>query len=146
MMNTVFFSPWSALAGGILIGLSATLLLALNGRIAGISGILNGVVNPQTGDTTWRWLFLIGLVVGGAVYGWASATPAWAQSAFTPVPMLIGGLLVGYGTRMGNGCTSGHGVCGLGRLSPRSLVAVVTFLSTGILTVYLIRHVFGGIF
>lgn len=130
-----------ALGGGILIGVSATLLLAFNGRIAGISGIVNGAMNLANREL-WRWLFLLGMLGGGALYEYALASQPTPHSTFTPWAMIVGGFLVGFGTRMGNGCTSGHGVCGLGRLSGRSLVAVMTFLLTAILTVFVARHVF----
>lgn len=134
------FNWITALGGGILIGISATLLLAFNGRIAGISGIVNGAIG-LTNRELWRWYFLLGLLGGGAIYEYALATQPTPHSTFTPWAMIVGGFLVGVGTRMGNGCTSGHGVCGLGRLSLRSLVAVITFLITAILTVFVVRHV-----
>ncbi|XWK89364.1 MAG: YeeE/YedE family protein [Phormidium sp.] len=129
-----------ALIGGILIGLSATLLLAFNGRIAGISGIVNGAIafNKQE---IWRWMFILGMLLGGIFYEYALAPQPTPKSTFLPWAMIIGGFLVGFGTRMGSGCTSGHGVCGLGRLSVRSLVAVFTFMITAILTVFVVRHV-----
>ncbi len=131
----------TALAGGMLIGVAATILLLLNGRIAGVSGMVNGVLLPTRGDVAWRVLFLLGLVAGGGIY--LSLVPgAYTPRTGFPVPALvIAGLLVGFGTRMGNGCTSGHGVCGLGRLSLRSLAAVLTFMATAIATTFLIRHV-----
>jgi uncharacterized protein len=134
------FNWITALGGGILIGISATLLLAFNGCIAGISGIVNGAIELANRER-WRWLFLLGLLGGGALYEYALATQPTPHSTFAPWAMIIGGFLVGFGTRMGNGCTSGHGVCGLGRLSGRSLVAVITFLITAILTVFIMRHV-----
>jgi uncharacterized protein len=136
---------FNGLLGGILIGLSATLLLAANGRIAGISGILNGAISFVKAEV-WRWYFLVGMLVGGMLYEYAIATQPTPRSNFAPWAMVIGGFLVGFGTNMGNGCTSGHGVCGLGRLSLRSFVAVCTFLITGIVTVFVIRHgfSFGG--
>lgn len=133
------FNWIAALGGGILIGISATLLLAFNGRIAGISGIVNGAIDLANREL-WRWLFLLGLLGGGAIYEYALATQPTPHSTFTPWAMIVGGFLVGFGTRMGNGCTSGHGVCGLGRLSVRSLVAVITFLIAAILTVFVVRH------
>jgi len=135
-------SGWmTALAGGMLIGAAATVLLLFNGRIAGVSGMVNGVLLPRRGDVAWRVLFLLGLVAGGGIY--LSLVPgAYTPRAGFPVPALVvAGLLVGFGTRMGNGCTSGHGVCGLGRLSLRSLAAVLTFMATAIATTFLIRHV-----
>jgi uncharacterized protein len=140
--------PWrSALLGGILIGLSATVLLAFSGRIAGISGMINGALTFQRSER-WRWWFLGGMLLGGVLYEYAFA-PTMALDPtpirnVDPLSMILGGLLVGIGTRMGNGCTSGHGVCGLGRLSTRSLGAVLTFLSTAMVTVFLIRHSLGG--
>ncbi len=131
-----------ALTGGILIGLSATILLALTGRIAGISGIVNGAIRFNQ-QASWRWFFILGMLAGGLFYKTVLLTEsAWASS-FNPWSMLLGGLLVGFGTRMGNGCTSGHGVCGLGRLSFRSLVAVMTFMTTAIVTVWITRHLLG---
>lgn len=131
----------TATSGGVLIGLAATLLLWLNGRIAGVSGLLGGVLFPRAGDVLWRAAFLLGLVVAaGAFMAWApgAATP---RSGFPLPALLCAGVLVGFGTRMGSGCTSGHGVCGLGRLSLRSLVAVLTFMTTAIATTYVLRHV-----
>ncbi len=130
----------TALLGGLLIGTSATILLACNGRIAGISNLINGAITFAPGES-WRWFFLMGLLGGGAFYQYVLASQPTPVSAFAPWAMVGGGFLVGFGTRMGNGCTSGHGVCGLGRLSPRSLVAVLTFLTTGIVTVLIVRHV-----
>ena len=129
-----------ALLGGVLIGISATLLLLLNGRIAGIAGIVYGVTQRASGDEwAWRAAFIAGLIVAGGiamrVLGTATPSPA-------SVPVLVlAGLAVGFGTRLGNGCTSGHGVCGLARLSKRSLVAVATFMAVAIVTVYVMRHV-----
>jgi uncharacterized membrane protein YedE/YeeE len=133
------FNWMAALGGGILIGISSTLLLAFNGRIAGISGIVNGAIE-LTHRESWRWYFLLGLLGGGAIYEYGIASQPTPHSTFTPWAMIVGGFLVGFGTRMGNGCTSGHGVCGLGRCSVRSLVAVITFLITAILTVFVVRH------
>jgi uncharacterized protein len=134
------FNWVTALMGGVLIGSSATILLAFNGRIAGISGIVNGAITFAK-DEVWRWVFLLGLLLGGALYEYGLASQPTPTSTFVPWAMIIGGFLVGFGTRMGSGCTSGHGVCGLGRLSTRSLVAVLTFLSTAMLTVFVVRHV-----
>jgi uncharacterized protein len=133
-------SNWlNALAGGVLIGTSATILLAFNGRIAGISGILNNAIAFQL-DRVWSLLFLVGMLCGGTLYTYILAPGSSPQAEFTPWIVLSGGLLVGAGTRMGNGCTSGHGVCGLGKLSFRSLVAVITFLGTAMITVFITRH------
>ncbi|EHC19285.1 YeeE/YedE family protein [Fischerella thermalis] len=134
------FNWFTALVGGILIGISATLLLAFNGRIAGISGIINGAITFNK-DEIWRWMFILGMLLGGVLYEYELALEPTPKSTFAPVAMIIGGFLVGFGTRMGSGCTSGHGVCGLGRLSLRSLVAVLTFLTTAIITVFIVRHV-----
>ena len=130
-----------ALMGGVLIGLAATLLLWLNGRIAGISGIFSGVLLPKPHDTAWRAAFLIGLIIAAGLYIAFVPDAPQLRTDFSRPGLILAGLLVGFGTRMGSGCTSGHGVCGLGRLSPRSLVAVVTFMGTAIVTTFLIRHV-----
>ena len=131
-----------ALTGGILIGLSATVLLAFTGRIAGISGIFNGAIRFNQ-QASWRWFFILGMLAGGLFYKTVLFPESALASSFNPWSMLLGGLLVGFGTRMGNGCTSGHGVCGLGRLSFRSLVAVITFMATAIVTVWITRHLLG---
>lgn len=133
---------WYGLLGGVLIGLSATLLLAFNGRIAGISGMVNGAITFAAAEG-WRWLFLLGLVSGGLIYEYILAPQPTPTYPFAPATMVVAGLLVGFGTRMGNGCTSGHGVCGLGRLSGRSLVAVLTFMTAGIVTVFITHHLLG---
>ena len=132
-------SAWvNGLVGGILIGLSATVLLWGNGRIAGISGIMNGAIAFQKSDL-WRWVFLGGLIIGTCLYEFGFASQPTPTSTFSPIAMIVGGFFVGIGTRMGSGCTSGHGVCGLGRLSVRSLAAVITFLVVAILTVAIMR-------
>jgi uncharacterized membrane protein YedE/YeeE len=133
-----------ALAGGVLIGLSATLLLWLNGRVAGVSGILGGVLLPKRGDIGWRVAFLAGLVVAGGLYMAFVPGAPQPREDFARPALVVAGLLVGFGTRMGNGCTSGHGVCGLGRLSPRSLAAVGTFMATAMATTFLARHVWSA--
>lgn len=135
------FTPWSSLAGGMLIGLAAALFALLNGRIAGISGILGGLLKPQQGDIAWRAAFILGIVGAPLAYGVFSALPAIQVDAQFGA-LIAAGLLVGAGTRYGSGCTSGHGVCGLSRLSPRSLVATVTFMTAGFATVFLARHLF----
>jgi hypothetical protein len=136
---------WSLpLLGGVLIGLAATLLLWSIGRIAGISGIVNGIADAVRGDRAWRVAFLLGLMGAGALsLQFVAAPPPRAQTGATAL-LLIAGFLVGFGTRMGNGCTSGHGVCGLGRLSWRSLAAVLTFMGSGMATVYVTRHLIGS--
>jgi uncharacterized membrane protein YedE/YeeE len=134
----------SGLAGGCMIGLAATLLLWSIGRIAGISGIVNGIADAVRGDRAWRVAFLLGLMGAGALsLQFVAAPPPRAQTGATAL-LLIAGVLVGFGTRMGNGCTSGHGVCGLGRLSWRSLAAVLTFMGSGMATVYVMRHLIGS--
>ena len=130
------------LIGGSLIGLAAVLLLAINGRIAGVSGILGGLLVPTVkGDRAWRAAFLFGLIAGAALYGVWRGTLPLQLDVHGPV-LVIAGVLVGIGTRLGSGCTSGHGVCGLARRSPRSLLATVSFMAVAILTVYLTRHIF----
>ena len=131
------FTPFSALAGGALIGIATVLYLVLTGRYAGISGILRGAAFGEP-DRTMDALFVAGLVFGGAV--WFAATRSSAPHANAPWLVASGGILVGFGTSLGRGCTSGHGVCGLGRLSARSLVAVLTFVASGIVTVFVVRH------
>jgi len=135
------FTPYSALFGGILIGLGASLFMFLNGRIAGISGMLKGLLTPSTVlDNSWRVAFVIGLVSAGLAYQTLVPTQSLPVENTSPIILVLGGLLVGFGTAMGTGCTSGHGVCGLSRFSLRSLIATVIFLSTGIVTVYVLRH------
>ena len=136
------FTPWSALAGGVLIGVAAAMFLLLNGRVAGISGIVGGLLKPVGGDVGWRVAFVIGLMLAPLVYGLFATLPRLQIDA-SPVALIVAGLLVGVGTRYGSGCTSGHGVCGLSRLSPRSLVATLSFMGAGFATVFVIRHLFG---
>lgn len=133
------FTPWSSLAGGILLGLAAALFVLFSGRLLGISGILGGVIRPRRGDTGWRVAFLAGLLVAPAAWS-LFATPEMPRIETSGTVLLLAGLLVGWGTRYGSGCTSGHGVCGLSRLSPRSLAATLTFMATGFVTVYAVRH------
>jgi uncharacterized membrane protein YedE/YeeE len=141
-IDWLHFTPWDALAGGILIGLATALLLIANGRVAGISGILGGLLRPSRGDIAWRVTFILGLFVAPLVWLTLGAMPP-AQIDHSPALLAAGGLLVGVGTRFGNGCTSGHGVCGIARLSPRSLLATVCFLAAGFVTVFIVRHVLG---
>ena len=131
-----------AVSGGILIGVASWILLAGAGRISGVSSITSGVLTSKRQSSLWRWAFLFGLVGGGALFTWLLATPAVElRSAFMLIPA---GFMVGFGTVLGSGCTSGHGVCGMARLSPRSLVATGVFMTVGIATVFVIRHVLGG--
>lgn len=135
------FTPWSALIGGMLIGLAAAMLALLNGRIAGISGVMGGLFKPTRGDIGWRVAFIGGLVGASLVYSLFATLPA-VQIDASYVALIVAGLLVGVGTRYGSGCTSGHGVCGLSRLSPRSLVATLSFMGAGFVTVFVVRHLF----
>jgi uncharacterized membrane protein YedE/YeeE len=138
------FTPISGLLGGALIGASAALLLVLNGRVAGISGIVGGLLTPARGEVAWRVAFLAGLIVAPLAYaGLGGALPPVALDA-SPAVLVAAGLLVGFGTRLGAGCTSGHGVCGIGRGSPRSLTATAVFMATAIATVFVTRHLLGG--
>ena len=137
------FTPYSALAGGMLIGLAAALFAALNGRIAGISGIVGGLLVPRAGDVAWRIAFVAGMFA--APRGWLVFTrlPEIRIDAGFPL-LIVAGLVVGLSTRYGAGCTSGHGVCGIARLSPRSIVATLAFMSTGFATVFVMRHLIGA--
>lgn len=136
------FTPVSALLGGALIGLGTVVLMLANGRIAGISGILGGLLKPVKGDIAWRAAFVLGLVASPLLYALFASVPTPRMEASWGA-LVLAGLLVGAGTRYGSGCTSGHGVCGLSRLSPRSLVATATFMGAGFVTVFVIRHVLG---
>ena len=138
---SAFLTP---LLGGLLIGTSAVLLLLLLGRIAGISGIVWGAVSAQP-DNLWRWMFVLGLLLGPLAFHTLSGAPQPAPSSAPWWLALVAGFVVGVGVKLGSGCTSGHGVCGLGRLSLRSLVATLTFMATGMATVYVLRHVLGGL-
>lgn len=140
MINWPAFTPFHSLLGGVLIGLAASLLLLFNGRIAGISGIVGELFRPKRNDIAWRFVFIVGLVVSPLVYRLFHALPDISVEANTGVTVLAG-LLVGIGTRYASGCTSGHGVCGLARLSPRSLVATALFMLSAGLTVFITRHV-----
>jgi uncharacterized membrane protein YedE/YeeE len=139
MIDWNHFTPWTSLAGGALIGLSAALFVLFNGRIAGISGILGGLLQGQRGDIAWRLAFLLGLVAAPLLYALCAPLPAVTIDAGTGT-LVAAGLLVGLGTRYGAGCTSGHGVCGISRLSPRSLVATLAFMLAGFATVFVVRH------
>jgi uncharacterized membrane protein YedE/YeeE len=137
------FTPWSAAFGGALIGLAAAMFVLLNGRIAGISGVLGGLLRPVRGDIGWRVAFVAGLVGAPLLYALFTTLPAPTIDAGTGA-LVAAGLLVGAGTRYGSGCTSGHGVCGLSRMSPRSLVATFAFMAAGFATVFIVRHVLGS--
>jgi uncharacterized membrane protein YedE/YeeE len=136
------FTPLAALTGGVLIGIAAAMFALLNGRIAGISGVLGGLLRPAKGDRAWRIAFVLGLVGAPALYLLAAALPKPQIDAGYGA-LILAGLLVGIGTRYGAGCTSGHGVCGLSRLSPRSLVATAAFMGAGFVTVFITRHLLG---
>jgi hypothetical protein len=142
-IDWLHFTPWASTAGGILIGLATALLLLANGRVAGISGILGGLLRPARGDVAWRVAFIAGLFLAPIVWLTMRAMPP-AQIDHSPALLAAGGLLVGIGTRFGSGCTSGHGVCGIARLSPRSLLATACFVGAGFVTVFVVRHVLGG--
>ena len=133
------FTPWRALAGGALIGLAAVAMAVLSGRIAGISGIVGGLLRPSRGDWAWRLCFLAGLLAAPFAYAAFSALPPMRIDASAGL-IVAGGVLVGFGTRVGSGCTSGHGVCGLARRSPRSLAATLAFMAAGFATVFVLRH------
>ncbi len=137
------FTPIQSLTGGILIGLSAVLLMALHGRVAGMTGILSGVIPPVATDWPWRAAFLAGAIVAPVIWLAAGGVVPF-EVPVTTGALVFGGLLVGIGVHFGNGCPSGHGVCGLARFSPRSLAAVLTFMLTAFVTVFVIRHVIGG--
>ena len=139
------FTPISSLIGGMLIGLSVVLFMLLNGRIAGVSGIAGGLIVPVAGDWQWRLAFVLGLIAGPLVYmALGGQLPDIQFPVSSPIALIAAGLTVGFGTRLGGGCTSGHGVCGVSRLSVRSLVATGAFMFTGFATVYIIRHAMGG--
>jgi uncharacterized membrane protein YedE/YeeE len=139
-IDWIHFTPLASFGGGLLIGLAAAMLLLANGRIAGISGIVGGLLRPARGDIGWRLAFLLGLLAAPLVWLAFQAMPP-AQIDHAPGLLAIAGLLVGIGTRFGSGCTSGHGVCGIARLSPRSLVATLCFMLAGFATVFVIRHI-----
>ena len=139
MIDWAHFTPWTSLAGGVLIGAAAAMFFLLNGRVAGISGILGGLLRPSAGDIGWRVAFIAGLATAPLLYQLATPLPTVQIDADTGL-LVAAGLLVGLGTRYGSGCTSGHGVCGLSRLSPRSLVATAAFMAAGFATVFIVRH------
>jgi uncharacterized membrane protein YedE/YeeE len=133
------FTPWSALIGGLILGFAALIFILVNGRITGISGILGGLLSPSQGDVWWRVAFIAGLIMAPSIYHVFAALPPIQVDARYPM-LIVAGLIVGIGTRYGSGCTSGHGICGISRLSPRSLVATAAFMVAGFITVFIIRH------
>lgn len=142
------FTPWTALAGGALIGLASAIFVLFNGRIAGISGIIGGLIKPRdinlsASDTGWRIAFIAGLVLAPLIWQLFAVLPNIQIDTSTSI-LIAAGLITGFGTRYGSGCTSGHGVCGISRLSPRAVVATLIFMSFGFLTVYISRHLLGA--
>jgi uncharacterized membrane protein YedE/YeeE len=138
------FTPLSATFGGILIGVSATLMLLFSGRITGISGMLGGLLSPAPGEWGWRLLFLIGLIAGASADHFLDPYAYFVPRSGFPLWLLaLGGFCVGFGARLGSGCTSGHGICGIARMSRRSIVATLVFMTAGALAVFVVRHVFG---
>lgn len=138
-IDWLHFTPWSSLLGGVILGISAAMLLLLNGRIAGISDILGRLLQPARGHIVWRIAFILGLVIAPVVFSLVMPLPVVQVDADTGV-LVVAGLLVGLGSRYGSGCTSGHGICGLSRFSPRSLVATAAFMCAGFVTVFVVRH------
>lgn len=134
--------PWQSLFGGILLGVSATLLMLFNGKIAGISGVINGLITPKEGEYSWRLLFFAGMIIGGFVSVVAFGVSSPITEGISLPILAVAGLFVGMGTRLANGCTSGHGICGIGRLSKRSLVATMVFMFTAAVTVFVRLHVY----
>ncbi len=140
-IDWIHFTPWTALIGGVLLGVASAAFILINGRVLGISGILGGLLVPRRGDINWRVFFLLGLLLAPVTLSWAlPGVIAAPRIEASSLAIVAAGLLVGVGTRYGSGCTSGHGVCGLSRLSPRSLVATMAFMASGFITVYVIRH------
>lgn len=140
IIDWVHWTPYSALAGGALIGLAAAWLMLGHGRIAGISGIVSGLISAGAGDRLWRWLFVLGLALSPLIAYWFAGEAVVPTVVTSPLTLIAAGLLVGFGVRLGSGCTSGHGVCGLARLSPRSLAATLLFMAAGFAVVYGLRH------
>lgn len=144
MIETAF-TPMASLAGGVLIGVAATLLMLVSGRVMGATGILAGLLTPSSGrDFAWRAALLAGMVTGPAVVWLVSGAMPAVEVPVSTLALVIGGVIVGLGVTFGSGCTSGHGVCGMARLSPRSIAATLTFMAATFVTVFLVRHVFGG--
>ena len=138
------FTPVESMAGGVLLGIAALILLYFNGRIAGISGIFGGLLHFKRGETLWRFTFICGLLAGGYLLNFVYPQALEFEMDFSATSIMLAGLLVGLGSRMGSGCTSGHGICGIGRLSPRSIVAAVIFMSTGAFAAITVGTFFGG--
>ena len=141
-LDGLHFTPWTSLAGGIVLGLASAIFILMSGRILGISGIIGGLLRPRRGDVAWRLIFVLGMLAAPMLY-MALVGPISARIDAGWSTLVVAGLLVGVGTRYGAGCTSGHGVCGLSRLSPRSGVATLAFMGAGFVTVYLVRHALG---
>jgi uncharacterized membrane protein YedE/YeeE len=143
-MTIINFDPITAYVGGLLLGLSAMMLYLLRGDIAGISGMVTGIIRPVKGEVSWRILFLVGLILGGLLYRSNGGALETLEPAVEGYWVVLAGLLVGLGATFGSGCTSGHGICGISRWSVRSIIATVTFMASAIVTVFIIRHVLGG--
>ena len=144
-MTIVNFTPYSALLGGALIGLSAALLFLLKGRISGISGIFGGLLIPKYADVLWRALFIAGLILGGVLWQLMGGDASKIQAAVDIPWIIVGGVLVGIGTTLGSGCTSGHGICGISRFSWRSIAATLSFMLSGFIAVFIIKHLLAGV-
>ena len=142
MMNN--FTPISAIIGGILIGIAAVILLLFNGKILGVSGIVSRAIFKPILQSIWSWVFLLGVILGAAVYRFIFPGQLMIVIEASPPVLILAGLLVGFGTRLGSGCTSGHGICGIARFSKRSVVATGSFMLFGMMIVYLMKHVLGG--
>ena len=142
-IDWTYFTPWASLTGGVILGLASAIFILINGRVLGISGILGGLMPPKVGDTSWRIAFMLGLFAAPTVFHAVVPTQFITAPRIDATDMMVvmAGLLVGIGTRYASGCTSGHGVCGLSRLSPRSLLATASFMSAGFVMVYVLRHV-----
>jgi uncharacterized protein len=143
MSSLAHFSSWTSLAGGLLIGLAVAILIFFNGRIAGISGIVGGLFKPTENEMAWRWAFILGLIIAPIIYAMVTELPEVEISA-SHWQLIVAGLLVGIGTRYASGCTSGHGICGIARLSRRSIIATLLFMASGMAVVYVMRHVIGA--
>ena len=141
-IDWINFTPWASAAGGVLIGIAAAMLVLFNGRIAGISGIVGGLLPPKpVNDRTWRIAFILGLLLAPTLLAILAGDNRIGVPTAGPLVLIAAGLLVGVGTTLGNGCTSGHGICGISRLSPRSVAATATFVATAMVTVFIVRHI-----